>query len=318
MLLDEYDNSRIREAMLSNSIRVVEQGALPTSPSRPRMELNIALALFVGIVGGTGLAFLIENLDPRIHSVERLEAAGTVAVLGAVPGYRVPRKLRGEPVLLDSQEPSSAGEAFRMVRSTILSEALSGNSPKTLLVVSAEPGAGKTTVVANLAAVMAQTGREVIVVDSDLRQPRLHRVFGLDNGFGLTDAILQPDLAKTRLQRTRISRLRVLTSGPLSRNSADLLSSAGMRVVIQQLAEVADVVLFDSAPMSVVVDGIALAAMVDGVLFVVSRGETPGDTLQKTLRQLDKVGARVLGMIFNKARPDGPDGYYSRYGRAPA
>ena len=312
MILDEYDKARIKEAILANSITVVEWSLSPDDPSEPRIMLNLALGAPVGLVGGTGLAFLFEHLDERIYSLGALEARVTVPVLGSIPTFAAPRRLKGEPILLSGDAQSPAGEAFRVLASILLSGA-SGTCPKTLLVSSAEPRAGRTTVLVNLATAMARAGRKVIIVDSDFRRPRLHRVFTLPNEVGLSNAMLDPHSATRALRQTRVPGLRVLPSGPLPHYPAELLGSSGMQKVVGQLSNSADVVLFDSPPMLAVADAVSLAHIAEGVLLVAARGEATDGQLQTVLRQLQKVGARALGIVLNKARLDGETyGYYDQ------
>ena len=310
MLLDEYDSARLREAMLASTISVVEWALPPDKPSEPRTTLNLAVGALAGLIGGTGLAFLFEHLDRRIYSTENLEAATSVPVLGSVPIFGVPRRSRGEIALLAGDMHRPASEAFRVLRSIVLSGA-EGSCPRTLLIASAEPGAGKSTVLVNLATVMAQAGRRVVAVDSDLRRPCLHRVFGLANNVGLSNVILDPGSATRALRETKVPGVRVLTSGPLPHYPAELLASVGMQEVVRGLSRSADVVLFDSPPMLAVADAVSFAPSVEAVLLVAARGEATGEQLQTVLQQLDRVGARVLGIILNKARLGAESyGYY--------
>jgi capsular exopolysaccharide synthesis family protein len=295
---------------------------------------------------------LFEHLDRRIYSTENLEAATSVPVLGSVPIFGVPRRSRGEIALLAGDIQTPASEAFRVLKSIVLSGA-EGSCPRTLLIASAEPGAGKSTVLVNLATVMAQAGRRVVVVDSNLRHPCLHRVFELPNkvglstvlvnletvmaqagrevivvdgdsrhpswpgafqlrnSVGLSNVLLEGGSLSTALRGTKVPGVRVLTSGPLPHYPAELLSSTSMQKVVTALSNSADVVLFDSPPMLAVADAVDLASMVEGVLLVAARGQATGEQLQTVLQQLDRVGARVLGIILNKARRGAESyGYY--------
>ncbi|MFQ5814047.1 MAG: polysaccharide biosynthesis tyrosine autokinase [Anaerolineae bacterium] len=311
MLLDEYEEARVGEVMRANSISVVEPAVLPNVPSNLHMKLSIALGALVGLVGGIGLAFLLENLDPAIHSADDLEAVAEVPVLGWIPSFTSPRKSRHGTTLLDGDGRSPAGEAFRILRSNIISLA-SGTPPKTLLITSAEPGAGKSTVLANVAAVMAQAGRKVVVVDTNLRHPCLHQVFDLPNELGLSNIILAPSEVSAVLQETKIQGVSVLTSGPLPPNPAELLGSSKMRKLIKELAEEANMVLLDSPPILAVADATVLTPMVDGVLLVAARDQATGRRVQRALQQMDRVGVRTLGLVFNKAKPGDGD-YYCPY-----
>lgn len=310
-LLRQYEEARVAEASRANSVTIIEPAVQPDTPSRPRRTLNIALGTLVGLVGGIGLAFLFENLDPAIHSADDLEAVARVPVWGYIPSFAISRKSRHGKIPLDGDGRAPAGEAFRILRTNILSPG-SGTPPKTILITSAEPGAGKSTVLVNLAAAMAQAGRKVVVVDSDLRHPCLHQVFDLPNEMGLSSIIhdsIGPDKA---LQATKIQGVSVLTGGPLAPNPAKLLDLSKMKALVQKLAEEADIVLFDTPPILAVADTAILAPLVDGVLLVAARDQATRKHIQSTLQQLDRVGARVLGLIFNKAKAGDGD-YYQYY-----
>jgi len=310
------------------SVTLVAPAVQPDTPTGPRTKLNVALGALVGLVGGLGLALLIENLDPTLHSVDDLEAASKIPVWGCIPSFAIPRKSRQGTIPLDGDGRAPASEAFRILRTNVLSSA-SGTPLKTILIASAEPGAGKSTVLANLAAAMAQAGRKVVVVDSDLRHPCLHQVFDLPNDVGLSSIIHNSSSVDTALQATKLQGVSVLTSGPLAPDPAGLLGASKMKALVQELAQESDIVskmkalvqelaqesdivLFDTPPLLAVADTAVLAPLVDGVLLVAARDQATGKRVQRVLQQLDRVGARVLGIIFNKAHAGDGD-YYHYY-----
>jgi len=308
-LLRQYEAARVAEASRANSVTIIEPAAQPDAPSGPRKRVNIALGTLVGLVGGIGLAFVFENLDPTLHSTDDLEAVARVPVLGQIPSFANPKGSRRQIIPLNGDGRSPAGEAFRILRTSILSINPSA-PPQTLLITSAELGAGKTTVAANLAAAMAQAGRKVIVVDSDLRHPCLHQVFDLPNDVGLSSIIHNSSGVDTALQATKIQGVSVLNSGPLVPNPAELLDLAKMKALIQELAQKADIVLFDAPPILAVADTAVLAPLVDGVLLIAARDRATRTSVQRALQQLDKAGASVLGMVFNKAELGDEDYYH--------
>jgi non-specific protein-tyrosine kinase len=172
-----------------------------------------------------------------------------------------------------------------------------------MLVTSPGPNEGKSTVLANLAIAIAESGRRVIAADCDLRRPILHTLFGLPDRPGLTTMILDEDLPPP-LQPTNVPNLRLLASGPLPPNPAELLASERMVRVIDRLAVDGDLILFDSPPLGPVSDAAVLAARVDGVLMVVDSGRTRRDTARQAKEQLERVGARLLGVVLNNVKPD--------------
>jgi len=303
-LLRQYEEARVAEASRANSVTIVEPAVHPHAPSGPRTNRNIALGTLVGLVGGLGLAFLFENLDPTLHSTDDLEVAAEASVVGSIPLFAVPRESRHQAVLLDGSGESSTGEPFRILRSNILALG-SGTPVRTLLITSAEPGAGKSTVLVNLAAAMTQAGRKVVVVDGDFRHPCLHEVFDLPNELGLSSVLRDLSRLDAALQPTKMRGVRVLTSGPSPPNSAELLGLPKMRLLIEELAKEADVVMLDSPPILAVADAVVLAPVVDGVLVVAAQGQATGKSVQRALQQVERVKGRTLGVVFNKANGDG-------------
>ena len=203
---------------------------------------------------------------------------------------------------------SQAAEAYRTLRTNIQFTSLD-RDVRTLLVTSTGPDEGKSTVLANLGITIAESGRRVIVADCDLRRSGLHSLFGLDDHPGITTMILEEEM-QPPLQPTMVPNLHLVASGPLPPNPAELLASERMARVVAQLKEQADVVLFDSPPVGVVSDAAVLAARVDGVLFVVDAGRTRRDAAREAKEQLERVGARLLGVILNNVKPErAPRGY---------
>lgn len=201
-----------------------------------------------------------------------------------------------------SNPRSPIAEAYRALRTNIQFSSLD-RPLRTLLVTSAAPEEGKSTTLANLAVAMAETGREVILVDGDLRRPTLHELLHLDNSVGLTNVVLE-ERTELPLQRTAQPHLRFLASGPLPPNPSELLSSRRMERVIALLVEQSEIVLFDSPPVNAVTDAAVLATRVDGVLLVVQAGKTKRELARRAKLQLDKVNARILGVVLNNVAAD--------------
>jgi non-specific protein-tyrosine kinase len=202
---------------------------------------------------------------------------------------------------MDPRSPEA--EAYRTLRTNIQFSVLD-KQLRTLLVTSAGPDEGKTTTAANLAITLAQTGRSVLLVDADLRRPGQHELFHLGNEIGLTTLVLGGALADTA-QATDVEHLRVVTSGPVPPNPAELLDSQSMERVVQELAAQADYVVFDTPPVGAVTDAAVLASRVDGVVLVVSRGKTNKDQAKRAKALLERTKANVLGVVINNARSAG-------------
>ena len=214
--------------------------------------------------------------------------------------------------LRDARSPQA--EAYLSLRTNL--EFFSLDHPlHSLLISSAEPDIGKSTILANLGVIYAQTGKRVVLVDGDLRRPQLHEIFGLNNNVGLSSAILDPD-AGLPLQDTDVTGLQVITSGPVPPNPADLLASRRMDVLLQQLREQTDIILLNAPPIIAVTDAAVLSTKVDGVLLVVGAGRTRHEYAQRAKALLDKVNARIVGAVLNNAALDTSIyGYYGQTAR---
>ena len=316
----------------TNYISIFEQASTPSYPVSPRVMETVALAAAIGLILALGGAFLTEFLDDTLKTVDDATRATGMTSLGAIP--RIPGDGDADRLFALHRPRSSIAEAFRALRTNVRFSSLD-RPLRTVVVTSADPSEGKSVVLANLAVVMAQEGRSVIVVDSDLRLPTQQKIFEMENKHGLSDAILeeQPDLAvfSTQLAPERLvesfaedmqgarqasisgmGELRVMTSGPIPPNPADMLGSQRMAGLIEQLTEQADVVLFDCPPVLAVTDPIALAQQVDGVLLVVDAGHSRRARVQRAVEHLRQIEAPLLGVITNRvaSRRRGYGSYY--------
>jgi succinoglycan biosynthesis transport protein ExoP len=319
----------------TNDISIWQYAELPTQPISPNVPQTVLIAAGIGLSLALGGAFLIEFLDNTVRTSEELRRATSLPILGTVgriEGNGLERRL-----VVADEPRSRIAEAYRALRTNI--QFSSVDAPvRTLLVTSPGPYEGKSVTVANLAVTVAQSGRPVILVDADLRRPRLHKLFRLDNEHGLSNAILansdeggsalgqlsaagnpEDDLLDRLgpldaqcLQETGIPNLRVITSGPVPPNPADLLGSERMHALIHALAEQADYLLFDSPPALAVTDAAILSTRVDGVLLVADAGRTRRALAGRAVEELGRVDARVLGTVLNRASLR-QSGYYAPY-----
>lgn len=203
--------------------------------------------------------------------------------------------------LVSLKDPRSpAAEAYRVLSTNIQFSSLD-RDVHTLLVTSVSPDEGKSVVLANLAITMSEGGRRIIMVDSDLRSPSLHTLFDLPNTTGLTTMVLDESL-EAPLQPTSVPNVSLVTSGPLPPNPAELLASERFARVIARIAARGDVVLFDAAPVAAVTDATVLATRVDGVLLIVDAGRTRRDAARRSKEQLERVGARLLGVALTNVK----------------
>jgi capsular exopolysaccharide synthesis family protein len=304
-LFTQYERVRAMEGLQANVVSVVEPATMPEVPSTPRKELNIALGFLVGLGGGVLLASLLESLDTTLYTTEQIRRATDLPILGRIPII----KQKKNSYFFNGT--SAAGEAFRHFRTSLLN--LDRNAPlHKLLITSAEPGEGKSTVATNLAYSLTHAGLKVIIVDCDLRRPTLHKIFDLPNRQGLTNLLRRELSAREVVQYDRETGIWVLTSGPIPPNPAEMLGSDHMLNLVEQL--LFDVVLFDAPSLLAVTDAAVLAPAVDGVVLVVSRAQARQGAVQAACELLETVKARSIGVVVNRAAQDGEYGFYHKRG----
>ncbi len=310
-LVASYEELRIAEASEASNVVVVESAAPNFAPIRPRTMQNTMLAAAVGGMLALGVVFLVEYLDDTVKTpddVTMVTNLSTLGAIGQIEGTYAKDKL---VTLLAPRSPLAEG--YRALRTNIQFASVDGPL-RTVLVTSPGPGEGKSTTAANLAVVLAQAGRQVILVDADLRRPNLHRFFELPNGQGLTTALLDFQTPAIRhVQPTAMPGLRVLTSGPIPPNPAELLGSQRQAELLQSLQEEVDVVILDSPPVLTVTDALVLAQLVNGVLLVIDAGSTRREALLKARDALVHSEGRIFGVALNRLTPRRSGYYYYQY-----
>lgn len=310
-LSKSLEDLRLAEAQTTDNITLTTPAQPPTGPIRPRVLFNTMLAMVVGALIGLGIAFLIEYLDDTVKTPDHVRDLTGLATLGNVI------HLEGaspDQRMVAHMAPKSLGaEAYRVLRTNLQFSAL--DKPlATLVCTSAAPSEGKSTTISNLAVVMAQSDRRVILVDADLRRPSLHKLLKLPNNVGLSTALLDKGRdPEVYLQTTDVPNLRVMTTGPIPPNPAEMLNSARMHEMIEVLKGEADVVLFDTPPVLAVADTSILASQVDGTLLVVWAGKTRGELLTQAVERLQSLGIQPLGVVLNKLTQRKSGYYYSNY-----
>ncbi len=285
------------------SISFVDPATIPQSSASPNAKLNIVLGMMVGVTSGLGLAFLLEYLDTTLYTDEEIEKVVGGKILAQIPKFK--RKQR--PVWLNGNSPQR--EAFHRLQTNIFVPN-QVETLQTLLVTSAKPGEGKSTTVANLAFTIARSGRKVVVVDSDLRLPILHKVFGLPNNIGLSNVLQGEATWKEVVQESEIPGVYVITSGSSLHNSAERLGLLEMSALIEELTQQFDTVLLDTPALLPVIDAAVIAPQVDGTLLVVGRDQIRKEDLQAVRQQLMHSQAKLIGAVVNRTKWDKR---YSRY-----
>ncbi|MFA7248277.1 MAG: polysaccharide biosynthesis tyrosine autokinase [Dehalococcoidia bacterium] len=307
------------QANLSNRpglVSVVERAEPPHQPVAPRKSLNAALGALVLLSATVGGVMLIEYLDDTVKSPEQASEISGLPTLGRIEQFERSRTPRDQ--LQAAHRPrSTVAEAYRAAR-TNLSYAIDlGRDRRLILVTSPGPGEGKTTTVANLAVVFGLAGHRVCVIDTDLRRPMLHRLFGLDNQEGLTNLLLarEPEMDRA-IQRTVYTNVSAVTSGPLPPNPSELLGSARMQEILDRIKARFDVVLLDSPPALVVTDASVLATLADGLLIVTRAHHTRTQQLRATVEELAQSGRPIAGIVINRVASRDAYYYYGTgYGR---
>jgi len=321
--------AQIASGLKSSNIRIVDPAMVPTTPSRPAKTRNIVLALLAGLVGGIGLALLREYLDNTVKTPDDVETLARLPSLAVVPAFTgaaiAMKKSRSfKATSTDGSEKrielvaqhlpkSQMSEAFRALRTSLLLSR-PDHPPQVILVSSALPREGKTTVAANLAVTLAQLGDKTVLMDADLRKPGVGRLLNLGTGkyAGLTSYLAGVStLELVTIPHPVIPNLSAIPTGPLPPNPADLLSSHKLAEAIAELRNKYKFVVIDSPPVMAATDAVILSVQVDGVVLVVRSGETPKVAFTRTRDLLINVKAHLLGVVLNAVDSSAPDYYYS-------
>lgn len=303
-----YSQLLLTQGGSSNTVSVLEEATTPTWPISPNTRMNVMLAAVLGLILAVGGALLVEYLDDTIKTPDDAMRTTNLPLLGAITridGEQYPDKL-----IAATHPLSPTVEAYRVIRTNIQFSTVD-HPARTLMVTSPSPSEGKSVMLANLAVVMAQSGLKTILVDTDLRRPVQHRIFGITNRNGLSNAVLEPDVPITeRLQETSIEGLSLLSSGSLPPNPAELLASERMSRIINELKEKADLVLFDSPPTLVVADAAILGSRMDGAILVNDSGNTRTAESRRAADELRRVRVNLLGVVLNRMPLGGRGSYY--------
>jgi succinoglycan biosynthesis transport protein ExoP len=312
-----------------NNVKVSSYSRLPRAPVGPPRARNIMLALLLSLGAGVGLAFLLDYLDDTLKSVDDVDRYLHLPSLALIPASRSDRaRLKGRgaapaeeettALALASDARSPVAEAYRHLRTSLLLSS-AGQPPKTILITSSQPSEGKTTTAVNTAVMLAQTGAEVLIIDCDLRRPRVHANFGLSNGRGVTNYLSgERDLDSLIQPHDKMPNFKILTSGPVPPNPAELLGSTEMRRLLVRLSERFAHIVIDSPPIISFTDASILSTMVDGVMLVVHGGRSSRAVVRRAKQQLIDVGANIFGVVLNNVKLESTDyyyysGYYSSY-----
>jgi tyrosine-protein kinase len=311
-LLDLQANA----SAIGSSAQVVQPATTPRSPASPNKVRSGAFALLAGLVLGVGLAFVRERLDDRVKTRQEVERRLGAPVLAAVPRVAGWRKTEDAQLIMRTAPRSPVSEAYRTLGTNI--QYIASRRPlKVIMITSALGGDGKTTTCANLAVVLAQAGKRVVLLSADLRRPRLHHFFELKNGEGLSEALSTTSSIAGLTANPGIPNLRLVNAGHIPEDPAALLGSRQAGQLLESLREVADFILIDTPPVLAVADASILAPIVDGTIFVLDASHSSRSALTHARDQMENAGANIVGAVFNNFDPSSsatyPYYYYYQY-----
>lgn len=341
-LLERVKEASVSAGMRASNIRIVDKGRIPTLPAKPRILINFALSLFFGLGLGVAMAFFQEYLDNTLKTPEDVQRFLHLPALGVIPaansngkkklvygyGYGKQKTLPAavsdasneggmSPELIGGNGNASLSEAYRSLRTSVLLST-SGRPPRVLLITSGQPGEGKTTTVVNLAIALAQLGGRVVVIDSDMRRPRIASILKIPpTSAGLSTLLTGQCTVAEVLVETQIPNLYVIPCGPIPPNPAELLSSPPMQELLQELQNLFKYVLLDSPPVLHVSDAQILATQVEAVVLVAHGAATPRELVDRGKENLLRVNANVIGVVLNNLDLStvGYEHYYRYYRR---
>lgn len=340
LVLERTTETDLTRMLRRTHVRLLDRALQPTAPISPRLSTNVGGGLGAGLALGLALAFLLGRLDRRLKSVVDVEGLG-LTILGILPridegkeeqpayarGAKKKRRRRQSPpvsngtrdLFVHSHPMSAAAECCRTIR-TNLTFMSAGDPIRTMVITSASPREGKTTVTANVAISLAQSGKKILLIDTDLRRPRIHRAFGISGARGVTSVIVGQERLEDVVVATDIPNLDVLPCGPIPPNPSELLHSHHLLEMVEKALTIYDRVIFDSPPLGAVTDAAVLAPQLDAVMIVVKSHSTTRDALKAALRQLRDVSANIVGGVLNDVDPKrksygGGGDYYYYYRR---
>jgi capsular exopolysaccharide synthesis family protein len=312
--IEEYMGRGSRHALAgfkANNISIQDVAEVPVKPIKPKKLLNIVLAVVFGLFGGVALAFFFEYLDDSARTVEDIERSTNWPFLGSVPDINRSAKLKEaeKDVFVNIRPKDPISEIYRIIRTRMLFASVDEKPVKCVLVTSPGPQEGKTVTLCNLGIAISQNAQRVLVVDADMRKPRLHEAFGSQNAVGLSSFLSGQAQFDSVIQRTLIDRVSLVSGGVVPPNPSELLASHKMQEFIDKARTAFDFVLLDTPPVGMLTDAMVVSGLTDGVIVVVESGKTSKRMLARIRQLMEHVKARMIGMIFNKA-PAGPSSYY--------
>jgi succinoglycan biosynthesis transport protein ExoP len=304
MMEQSQIQERVTNAIPTEDIQIAQRAHLPTRPISPRPVFNAIVSLFVGLTLGTGVAYFVEYLDTSTKSVDEIERYLDLPIFAVIP-----RQKTG--LLIHESPKSHVAENYRMLWTNILFARKQHQFNK-MMITSGGAGEGKTTTVVNLGIAAAQMGTKILLVDSDLRRPKIHKLLKYSNKVGLSDVLLKDVEPREVIVATEVENLWAMPSGRLPKNVIGLLNSQKMREIITRMEQDYDVILFDSPPVMGVSDASVMADLMDRILLVVDY-KNPKRLARNAKRHLENAGGTLIGAVINNLNIQRGDYYYYGY-----
>ena len=321
LLFKRLKETSLTEDIRTGNIRIIDPAEVPNSPVKPKKTQNILLAVILGSVASLGTAFFLERIDNTVKIPADIKHHLQIAYLGPVPDFGdLPEAgsanesddQYSDGLIALNNPKATASEAYRGIRTNILFSS-ADVSPQVILISSSAPGEGKTITAANLAVVMAQMGNKVLLIDCDMRKPKLNKVFEVSRDKGMSNVLVGGCEIAAAIVPTKVPHLDIISSGPLPPNPSEIIGSNRMAAVMQELRGRYERIIIDSPPITAVTDSAILAKHADGVIVVIRCAETHLEIIKNGLAQLHSVNARIFGAILNCVNMGRESYYYYQY-----
>ncbi|HSA33074.1 MAG TPA: polysaccharide biosynthesis tyrosine autokinase [bacterium] len=312
IVLERTKEADLHTLMRANNIRVIDRALVPKGPVSPRKNLVLLVGLIIAILSALTAVTAVEFFDTRLRDVEDLERIVGRNILGIFPSFDIEDPAKIPEIAFEGSQHSPAVESLRTIRTNIRLAHPDVNA-KSILITSSLSQEGKTTVSANIAVSFALAGRRTLLVDTDMRKPRVHKLFGIDNKEGISTHMLGEKGIEQVIRRNVYQGLDVLLCGPIPPNPAEMMESKRFRDMTERLRDLYDIIIFDSPPIIAVSDAAILSSMIDGVVVVVKIRQVSRDILKRSVSQLTKSNALLLGAVVNNLDLKGGGRYGSYY-----
>jgi|GEM_PF-465408 len=297
-LTSSLKQASVTEESQNVNIWVMHDASLPQSPSNQKLRRNLFIGLILALASGIGIALLVEYLDNTLKSVDDIEKRYGLTVLGGVLQAK-----KNDPIenIISDNNQSAIAENYRIIRSSLLLSS-ADHPPQLILITSMMSQEGKTSTTINLARTLAQVSDSVLIIDADMRKPRVHQILNLDNSAGLS-SFLSGNISETVILATHDEKIKVIPAGPVPPNPAELISSQRMKLLLKELAKEYSFIIIDSPPLSHLADGMILSTLVDGTVLVARSGKTTFEEFSAGIKKLQDVNPHILGVILNAIVP---------------